>query len=77
MIRVEELKKLTKEDEEFMKTDGFTSLLTCMTKITGITGVWQENYMNLSVEICELYHEKEIIMICDGDQKKVHYGWEE
>lgn len=74
---IKELEKLTKEEEEFMKKDGLTALLNCMTKITGETGVWQENYINLSPEICELYHEKGIIIICDGDRRKVHYGWEE
>ena len=43
---IEKLEKLTKEEEEFMKKDGLTALLTCMTKITGETGVWQENYKN-------------------------------
>ena len=74
---IKELEKLTKEDEKFMKEDGLFALLTCMTKITGTTGVWQENYINLSLEICELYHENGIIIICDGDRKKVYYGWEE
>lgn len=77
MIEPKTLKELSKEESDYMKQTGFQALWTCMTKITGITGVWQENFMNLSIEICELYHNKGIICICDGDREAVHYGWEE
>lgn len=77
MIEPKALKKLSKEESDYMKQTGLQALWICMTKITGETGVWQENFMNLSIEICESYHNKRIVCICDGDKKTVHYGWEE
>ena len=72
-----QLGQLSEEEENFMKTTGLQALWTCMTKITGKTGVWRENYINLSIEICEIYNNKGFICICDGDNKTVHYGWKE
>lgn len=77
MLKVEELEKLTDEEIEYQKTEGFNALWICMTKITGNLGVWQEHYMNLSVELCQMFFEKGIICVCDGDSKMILYGWEE
>ena len=77
MLNVEDLEKLSDEEIEYQKTEGFSALWKCMTKITGDLGVWQEHYMNLSVELCKIFYEKGIICVCDADSKRILYGWEE
>ena len=77
MLKPEELEKSSKEDIDYQKNEGFKSLHWALTHITSETGVWQENYMNLCIEVAEMYYKNGIVCECDADRKRILYGWED
>ena len=63
---------MTKEDVNFMKTEGLNSIKTAL-KIYDGYSCWQESYKNLTLEICELYNKNGIACECNADAQKVYY----
>lgn len=56
----------------FMKTEGLNSLKKALA-IADDYGVWQEFWINMPIEIAELYYENNICCICNGDERKIFY----
>lgn len=63
---------MSEEDMNFMKTEGLKSIKMVLQICDGYS-CWQENYSNLTLEICELYNENGIACECNADAQKVYY----
>lgn len=67
---------MKKKEKEYLRIQGLKNLFICLLKFGSGYSMWQENWNNLDLDICEYYYKFGITCIAAGDEKRIMYGLE-